>query len=908
MPSRFSWVVLAVTAVTALALAPSALSQRGGASPPAIPVAEATDIAIDYVRANAEQLGLLPADVANLLVSDAYQDTHNGVTHVYLRQVLNGLPVNDANMTVNVSRTGDVISSPHHFIRNLGGTGGGTLQLGAVASAEAAADELGLETTEPITVVEGSGPATSVVLSDGGVAKSSIPARLTYQSLANGTVRLAWLLEIEEADGEHHWSTSVDAVTGELLVTDDFVIEESTESIAASFSRPSSVTSAVPGVGPPKTVDDGSSYRVYAIPFESPNDGPRTLVQNPADALSSPFGWHDTDGVKGPEYTITRGNNVWAYTDRIAPSNVPDPGSDPSGGPGLDFDFPIDFALDPVDYAPAAVTNLFYWCNIVHDVLYRYGFNEQTGNYQINNYGRGGVGGDQVFCEAQDGSGTNNANFGSGGADGGQPRMQMFLWTYGRPNSVTIAPPSSAAGTYEASSANFGPPLTVGGTVYNGSIALGSDGAGTSPTDGCEPLVGFPAGSIALLDDVPTSVCDYPTRVKNAQNAGATAVIVANDTSGNPGTMGGTDATITIPSVQIHQASGNTIKAGLPANGSIYRDPVRGVRRDGDLDSGIVAHEYGHGISNRTTGGPSTPGCLSGQEQMGEGWSDWQSLTLTALAADKATDMRGLVPYALYQPNRYNPGLRPTAYSTDTSINPATYDNIKTAAVPHGVGYTWNTMLWEVYWNLVHKHGFNQNQYDNWKSGGNNLAMQLIMDGMKFQVCDPGFVDGRDAILAADVGLTGGKNQCEIWRGFTKRGLGDSAIQGTSASRSDGTQSFDPPLECFFTAGKFQTFVETDEIPKVFPGNTIPVTFSLVGDKGLSIFAAGSPTTQQVNCATRAPIGASEPAQAGGALTYNAATDNYTYPWQTQSAWAGTCRALTLTFATGYSYTGYLRF
>jgi hypothetical protein len=904
-------VVLAVTAVIALALGSSASAQQGGASPPAISVAEATDIALDYVRDNAEELGLLPADVANLLVTDAYQDKHNGVTHVYLRQVLNGLPVNDANMTVNVSRKGDVISSPHHFIRNLGGSGGGTLQLGAAASAEAAADELGLETTEPIRVLSGAGPASSVVLSDGGVAEGPIPANLVYQALGNLQVRLAWLVEIEEDSGDHHWSTSVDAVTGELLVTEDFVIEESTESIGASFVRPGtgqSVTSSVPGVGPRKTVDDGSSYRVYAIPFESPNDGPRTLVRNPADFQASPFGWHDTDGVRGPEFTITRGNNAHAYTDRLPNDNIPDPGSDPDGGPGLDFDFPINFALDPVDYAPAAVTNLFYWCNIIHDVLWNYGFDEQAGNYQVNNYGRGGNGNDAVRCEAQDGNGTNNANFSSGGADGGMPRMQMFLWTYGRPNSVTIAPPSSAAGTYEASAATFGPPLTVGGTVYGGSVAIGNDGAGTSPTDGCEPLVGFPAGSIALLDDVATSVCEYTTRVKNAQNAGATAVIVIQDSTGNPSTMNGTDATITIPSVMIHLASGNAIKAGLPANASIYRDPVRGVRRDGDLDSGIVAHEYGHGVSNRLTGGPMTSGCLSGQEQMGEGWSDWQSLTLTALAADKSTDMRGLVPYALYQPNRYNPGLRPTAYSTDMSINPSTYDTVKTAAVPHGVGYTWNSMLWEVYWNIVHKYGFNPNIYDNWKSGGNNLAVQLIHDGMKYQVCDPGFVDGRDAILAADVGLTGGKNQCEIWRGFTKRGLGFGAIQGTSASRSDGTQSFDLPLSCFFTAGKFQQFVETDAIPKAFPGNTVPVTFSLVGDKGLSIFAAGSPTTQQVDCATRAPIGASSPAQADGSLTYNAATDSYTYPWQTQSAWAGTCRALTLTFTTGYSYTGYLRF
>ncbi len=121
------------------------------------------------------------------------------------------------------------------------------------------------------------------------------------------------------------------------------------------------------------------------------------------------------------------------------------------------------------------------------------------------------------------------------------------------------------------------------------------------------------------------------------------------------------------------------------------------MRRDGDLDAGIIAHEYGHGVSNRLSGGPGSAACLGGQEQMGEGWSDWHAVTLTALAMDTASGMRGVGDYALYQPDRYRLGIRPTAYSTDMTINHSTYDTIKTAAVPHGVGYAWNSMLWEVY-------------------------------------------------------------------------------------------------------------------------------------------------------------------------------------------------------------------
>jgi extracellular elastinolytic metalloproteinase len=650
-------------------------------------------------------------------------------------------------------------------------------------------------------------------------------------------------------------------------------------------------------------VNDGSSYRVYAIPFESPNDGDRTLAQNRADAEASPFGWHDTDGAPGAEFTRTQGNNVHAYTDRIAPANVPDPGSDPDGGAGLDFDFSVDLTLDPVDYADGAVTNLFYSNNIIHDVLWRYGFNEQAGNYQVNNYGRGGNGNDWVRAEAQDSADTNNANFSPGGADGGLPRMQMFLWTHARPNVVEIAPPSPAAGTYEASGAAFGPPLAVGAPI-SGSVVIGEDGAGPSPTDGCEPLVGFPAGSIALVD---RGNCNFTVKVKNAQDAGSPAVIVANNVAGNPITMGGEDATITIPSVMVTLDTGNAIKAGLPATATLSRDPARGLRRDGDLDAGIIAHEYGHGVSNRLTGGPLTPGCLSGNEQMGEGWSDWQAVSLTALPTDTEAGMRGVGDYALYQPTRYDQGIRPTAYSTDTGINPATYDTIKTAAVPHGVGYVWSTMPWEVYWNLVDEYGFNPNVYGPWFSGGNNLAIQLVHDGMKFQVCDPGFVDGRDAILAADVGLTGGENQCLIWRGFVKRGLGFNAAQGTSGSRSDGTQAFNPHPECFFVGGQVE---HAPAVTRANAGSSVPLIFSLVGDRGLDIFAAGSPSSRQIDCTTKAPLGPSSPTQTPGSsrLTYDASTDAYTYVWRTNGSWQGTCRQLTMAFADGSEYTAFLSF
>jgi hypothetical protein len=112
-------------------------------------------------------------------------------------------------------------------------------------------------------------------------------------------------------------------------------------------------------------------------------------------------------------------------------------------------------------------------------------------------------------------------------------------------------------------------------------------------------------------------------------------------------------------------------------------------------------------------------------------------------------------------------------------------------------------MLWDLYWNLVEKHGFNPNPYEAWNTGGNNLAIQLVVDGMKFSVCQPGFEDARDAIIAADQALTGnaaegipGANECLIWRTFARRGLGIDAKQGDFKSKTDGVEGFAVPSHC----------------------------------------------------------------------------------------------------------------
>ncbi len=252
-----------------------------------------------------------------------------------------------------------------------------------------------------------------------------------------------------------------------------------------------------------------------------------------------------------------------------------------------------------------------------------------------------------------------------------------------------------------------------------------------------------------------------------------------------------------IPSVAVGSLDGQlllTTIAGDTINATLEDNPAGQINRDSDLDAGVIVHEYGHGISNRLTGGPATTSCLGNQEQMGEGWSDWQTLFLHAAATDTATTPRPVATYLTFEDAATGFGIRDFPYNTDNLANPLTYINVTDVSVPHGVGAIWANMLWEMYWNVVAELGYDPDLYNG--TGGNNVAYQLVMDGLKLQPCSPGFVTGRNAILAADQANYDGDFACSIWTAFAERGVGFGASQGASTVLGDETESFVLPAEC----------------------------------------------------------------------------------------------------------------
>jgi len=787
-----------------------------------------------FFNENRSQYGLSAQDVSDIHIYNQHFSQSTNVDHVYSLQRYQGIEVFNAIANFAI-KNNSVVHVENQFIVQLSQKANTTSpSLTPVQAIQKAAVHLGLNTPTGLELIE-TVTNHKFIYTDGNISQENINVKLVFQPNEEFTaMRLAWDLDIYLKDGSHWYSVRIDAVNGQLLSTHDWssncnydlpgdAVHNHTASNTSQFESILYSKSSI------KTPNDGSEYRVFAMPNESPNHGTDELVGEPANVIASPFGWHDTNGVVGPEFTVTRGNNVRARAD-LAGNNG---GSSAEGGASLSFDFPFDFNQQPVGYADGATTNLFYWNNIIHDVFYLYGFNEVSGNFQETNYTGLGLGNDSVNADAQDGSGLNNANF-STPPEGNRPRMQMFLWSAsgspGEPLTINNGP---LAGDYPGVGANFGAPLPT--TPLTADLVLVRDddsGASTDPNDGCDNILNSAeiVGKIAVIR---RGTCEFGFKVLAAENAGALAVIIVNNVPGAPIAMGPGDVggSVTIPSLMINQADGEAIITALDnlqtINGTIVDDGPYQI--DGTLDNGIIAHEYGHGISIRLTGGAFNSGCLQNDEQMGEGWSDYFGLILTMKEGDTPEQRRGIGTFAVGQPTNGN-GIRPTPYSTSLAINPSTYASTNNQSIsrPHGIGYVWATMLWDLTWALIDEYGFDPDIYEG--TGGNNIALQLVVDGLKLQTCNPGFVNGRDAILQADLLANGGANRCLIWNVFANRGLGLSASQGSSFNRFDQVEAFDIPEDCALGTPD-QSFNNFSIYPNPSNGN-INITSKL--DKGAS--------------------------------------------------------------------------
>jgi hypothetical protein len=652
--------------------------------------------------------------------------------------------------------------------------------------------------------------------------------------------------------------------------------------------------------------DSGFSYLVWADPATSlPYDGPQGLAGTPYPD-PTPDGYHPSPLAQNtvalssfsgnvrwldPAATTANGNNAHAYVD-LEPDGF-DPGDiEATVTAAGEFSTAYDFAGEPYTdpNTQAAIVQLFYDVNFFHDWYYDSGFDEAFGNAQLSNFGRGGEEGDPLMAEAQDFEGVDNANMYTP-ADGFSPVMQMFLWNGNGQRHLEVTAPSGIARKYEGQIASFGP------DSFPSEPALAV--AAAVPADACSAITNGAVltGKIALVDRGGGDTCFFSDKVKRAQDAGAKGVIVRNvDASQGFGGMAaadGYDGSVIIPSLLVSLETGGTLGNNLGGSGvtaRLYREKV--PMRDGTIDSLIVAHEWGHYISNRLVGnGGGLQDVQAGG--LGEGWGDTHAMLLAVreragydgtyglagwVAGGEAWDGNGSDGYYF--------GVRRVPYSTDMTKDPLTFRHIGdgqrlvpvSSLIPvafgadgannsevHNAGEVWATMLWECYAALLRdtlgtapRLTFQETQ-DRWKD--------YLVAAYKLTPTNPTFLEARDALLA--VARTGDLRDYQLfWQSFAKRGAGVNAIgpgKWTSFDNTPVVESFeaDPHLSVVSVAfqstagtcsdgdayldagesGDFTVQLRNDGVSAVpathavatgtglsFPGTPVDVPASAVGD------------------------------------------------------------------------------
>jgi Zn-dependent metalloprotease len=355
----------------------------------------ADGVARNFLARHGTLFALSGASVDELKLEN--EDNDQGTVFLNYTQTAGGLKVFEGQVQVVVNRNGEVLNVREGFLVD----GPPLKRKGAMSEAKAIAkafEHAGRDVFP--SFVENYSRASATEMSRfTNPLDVNLEEVLSEQNVVRvaGESRLAWHIYAEVGPDEWY-EILLDAYTGELLLRHNLYVFEA----------------------------QGAVY------IEAPDKGARQLVSFVGNTtVNTAAGWMGTS-------TVSTGNNVEAYLDTNA-DNAPDANNSTGLSNGhataanQDFTFPYSLTVDPRTQQAAAVTNLFYYCNIMHDFSYNLGFTETARNFQVNNFGRGGTGNDSVRAEAQDGSGTNNANF-STPPDGSRPRMQQFLFTAPTPD------------------------------------------------------------------------------------------------------------------------------------------------------------------------------------------------------------------------------------------------------------------------------------------------------------------------------------------------------------------------------------------------------------------------------------------------------------------------------------------
>jgi hypothetical protein len=434
-------------------------------------------------------------------------------------------------------------------------------------------------------------------------------------------------------------------------------------------------------------------------------------------------------------------------------------------------------------------------------------------------------------------------------ADGESPFMQMFLWSSAI--TTTLSTPSGVlpSAAFVAAPHSFdlsGEVVTIGDGVAPGD-------------DACQPITSEVAGKIALVTF--SGVCGSAVTLANVAAAGAIGVILADGALDVPRSFAG-NAVVNLPGVAIGATSGAGLAAQIAAGQTLVelRSGSTGPERDGDLDSTVVSHEWGHYLHHRLTT------CNSGLQcgGMSEGWGDFDALMLVARDGDDRNGTYALGQYAKDDGTFDSAyfGIRRFPYSTDRTRNDLSFRHIAdSAALPddvpgrpngiansevHSTGEIWASMMWDAYNVLIDQHGFDI---------AHRRISDIVVAGLLLTPPEATFTEQRDALLAAASGLD--TDDLLLMAGaFAGRGLGSCAIAPVELGNEGVVESgtIAAKLEVG-TATLVDDGISCDHDGVLDPGESGFIRFTLVNAGPLAAEQVTvTPTTASAGVALGAPV------------------------------------------------------
>ena len=379
---------------------------------------------------------------SNQLIKTAdYTNPDGNLSFVRFEQKINGIPVFGSEVTAAFSRKNEMFRIINNLIPAIE-SGNVSSEFGTPENAieKAAAHINARVPPELIRRIDSQRPEVQEFRSTGNY--SELTTEKFYFPVGNGIVPEAWRVMFLSASSAYY--VVIDATDGTLLWRQNLVMNQT---VPATYSVYGNTLSVL------KTADSPSPFTPGCLAPTGCAQPPAiartnfTLIGNEPPYTFNNTGWIPDGGlpVRTPANpNITDGNNVEAGIDRDGSTGVDENGwafGTPSRvfshtynpGPGLPPPGEEPLPTPPQPYPPTqyqqgSVTHGFYTINRWHDEMYRFGFTEQARNFQHDNFGRGGVGGDRLSLEIQDSTGTNGSTF-TIVAEGSRPRVQTFIWT-----------------------------------------------------------------------------------------------------------------------------------------------------------------------------------------------------------------------------------------------------------------------------------------------------------------------------------------------------------------------------------------------------------------------------------------------------------------------------------------------